>query len=197
MPSHLDSNFSSIFHRFLPPTSIPWTLKIIVFPMENNVFFKTPLFARSTDFQSSWVPTCLSKSTKIDQKSMPRCLPMFISFFDRFLLPTWTPWTQFGASGLAFSWFFRFRGNIDLGSDFGANMPPFFLQKSTKILPKIDPKMHHFFDRFLHRFFFDFGSILEAILEPSRPLFPSEGGWLRGQPFSMLRPCYFSMFVSS
>ena len=27
-----------------------------------------------------------------------------------------------------------------------------FLQKSTKILPKIDSKMHHFFDRFLHRF---------------------------------------------
>ena len=36
--------------------------------------------------------------------------------------------------------------------DFGANMLPFFLQKSTKILPKIDSKMHQFFDQFLHRF---------------------------------------------
>ena len=31
--------------------------------------------------------------------------------------------------------------------------------------------MHHFFDRFLHRFFFDFPSILEANLEPCWPLF--------------------------
>ena len=31
-------------------------------------------------------PTCLPKSTKIDQKSMPRCLPLLTSFFDRFLI---------------------------------------------------------------------------------------------------------------
>ena len=60
--------------------------------------------------------------------------------------------------------------------DFGANMPPFSLQKSTNILPKIDPKMHHFFDRFLHRFFFDFGSIFEANLEPCWPLFRLKHG---------------------
>ena len=43
-------------------------------------------------------------------------------------------------------------------------MARFFLQKSTKILPKIHSKMHHIFDRFFHRFFFDFDSILEANL---------------------------------
>ena len=32
------------------------------------------------------LPTCLPKSTKIDEKSMPRCLPMLTSFFDRFLI---------------------------------------------------------------------------------------------------------------
>ena len=32
------------------------------------------------------IPTCLPKSTKIAQKSMPRCLPMLNSFFDRFLI---------------------------------------------------------------------------------------------------------------
>ena len=31
-------------------------------------------------------PTCLPKFTKIAQKSMPRCLPMLNSFFDRFLI---------------------------------------------------------------------------------------------------------------
>ena len=67
--------------------------------------------------------------------------------------------------------------------DFGVNMLPFFLQKSTKILPKIDPKMHHFFDRFSHRFFFDFASILEANLEPCWPLFRLKYGdpiWGKG-----------------
>ena len=53
-------------------------------------------------------------------------------------------------------------------------MPPFCLQKSTKTLPKIDSKMHRLFDRFLHRFFFDFASILEANLEPCWPLFRSK-----------------------
>ena len=55
-------------------------------------------------------------------------------------------------------------------------MPPCFIQKSTKVFPKIDPKMHRFFDRFLHRFFFDFASILEANLEPCWPLFRSKHG---------------------
>ena len=36
--------------------------------------------------------------------------------------------------------------------DFSANMPPFFLQKSTKIYPKTDLERHRFFDRFWHRF---------------------------------------------
>ena len=47
-------------------------------------------------------------------------------------------------------------------------MAPFWLQKSSKILPKIDPKRHQFFDRFLHGFFYrfliDFGGQLGAML---------------------------------
>ena len=50
-------------------------------------------------------------------------------------------------------------------------MPPFSFQKSTKILPKIDPKMHRFFDRCLHRSFIDFCSILESNLAPRWQLF--------------------------
>ena len=36
-------------------------------------------------------------------------------------------------------------------------MPPFSVPKSIEILPKIDPKMHQFFDRILPRFLFPFG----------------------------------------
>ena len=45
-------------------------------------------------------------------------------------------------------------------------MAPFWFPKSSQILPKIDPKMHQFFDQFLHRFFLHFSSNLVAKLEP-------------------------------
>ena len=102
--------------------------------------------------------------TKIDQKSMPTWKSDFLKkpcfslgktkFFQKIALRSWH----------------RFL------IDFGANMPPFFLQKFTKILPKIDPKMHHFSDRFWHRFLIDFESILEANLEPCRPHFRRKWG---------------------
>ena len=60
--------------------------------------------------------------------------------------------------------------------DVGAYLPPFPVQKSTKIRSKIDPKMHQFFDRFRYRFFIDFWSILEANLEPCWPLFRTKYG---------------------
>ena len=94
----------------------------------------------------------------------------FWSIFDRVLLPTWTLRTQFGTSGLTFHWFFRFSAKIDFGSDFDANLPPFSLPKSIKIASKIDLERHQNFDRFLHRLFIDFDSILGAKLEPSWPL---------------------------
>ena len=84
-------------------------------------------------------------------------------FFQKIALPSWD------------RFFFAVRANI----------PPFSLQKSTKIFPKIDPKMHQFFDRFLHRCFIDFWSILEANLEPCWPLFRTkygEGIWGKGAP---------------
>ena len=65
---------------------------------------------------------------------------------------------------------------MPLGSPLGANMAPFWLPKSSQILPKIDPKMHQFFDRFLHRFFIDFCSFLEANLGPCWPHFRSKWG---------------------
>ena len=60
--------------------------------------------------------------------------------------------------------------------DLGANMAPFWLPKTFQILPKIDPKMHQIFDRFLHRFFLHFGSILGPKLGPCWPHFPPKWG---------------------
>ena len=60
---------------------------------------------------------------------------------------------------------------------FWCNMLPFSLQKSTKIDLKIDRERHQFLNRFLHRFFIDFGSILEAHLAPCWQLFRSKWGY--------------------
>ena len=102
-------------------------------------------------------PTCLPKSTKIDQKSMPRCLPILVSFFDHFLMGFCSqlrpPEPQKSSPRCSESTIFQknaFRNLHRFFIDFGTNMPPFSLQKSTKIAPKIDLGRHHFFDRFLH-----------------------------------------------
>ena len=79
---------------------------------------------------------------------------IFWSNFGRFLLPTSTPESQLNASRLAFSWFSASKVNIDFWSHFGTNLSRFWYPKSTKIQPKVDPKRHQFFDRFLHPFFF-------------------------------------------
>ena len=65
---------------------------------------------------------------------------------------------QLNASRLAFSWFSAFRVEIDFCSDFGANLPPFYFPKSTKIFQKVDPQRHQSSDRFLGRYLVDLGS---------------------------------------
>ena len=125
------------------------------------------------DFDSVSLPTWSPKSRKIDQKSMPRWLPMLTSFLDRFFIDFCS---QLGASEpekssprcsestifqkIAFRSWHRFL------IDVGANLPPFSLPKSMKILLKIDPKMHQFCDRFGDGFFIDLVSILKANLAP-------------------------------
>ena len=82
---------------------------------------------------------------------MPRCLPMLTSFFDRFLMGFCSqlrPPEPHGSSPrcsestiyqkIAFRNLYRFF------IDFGANMPPFSLQKSTKIASKIYLGRHNF-----------------------------------------------------
>ena len=109
---------------------------------------------------------------------MPRCLPILTPFLDRFLIGFYfqlgPPEPEKSSPRCSESTIFQ---KIALRSwhrfliDFSANMPPFFDQKSTNNLPKIDPKRHHFFDRFLDRFFIDVCSMLEANLAPCWPLF--------------------------
>ena len=91
---------------------------------------------------------------------------MLGSIFGWFLLPTWTPWTQFGTSGLAPNAFFPVFWEIDIWSHFGANLAPFWHPKSTKIHAKIDSKRHPKNDRFPDRFFAQVGSILGPKLGP-------------------------------
>ena len=114
---------------------------------------------------------------------MPRCLPMLTSFFDRFWMGFCSqlrPPEPHGSSPrCSESTIFQkiaFRNWHRFLIDFGANLAPFCLPKSTKILSKIDPKMQQFFDRFLHRFFIDFWSILEPNLGPCWPLFRLKRG---------------------
>ena len=114
---------------------------------------------------------------------MPRCLPMLTSFFDRFLIgfcfQLWPPEPHGSSPRCSESTIYQkiaFRILHRFFIDFGANMPPFSLQKSTKIASNIDLGRHHFFDRFWHRFFIDFCSIWEANLAPCWPLFPQNGG---------------------
>ena len=71
--------------------------------------------------------------------------------------------------------------------DFGANLRPFFVPKSTKIASKIDLERHRFF----HRFLIDFGSILEVNLGPCWPLFRLQKGGACGSPPLFLLRCFF------
>ena len=143
-------------------------------------------------------PSWSQKSTKIQEKSMPRCHPSWTPFFNRFLIDFYSqlrpPESQKSSPRCSESTIFQkiaFRNWHRFLIDFGANLAPFCLPKSTKILPKIDPKMHQIFDRFLHRFFLHFGSILGPKLGPCWPHFRSP---FETPPPFLLGLCSFPIF---
>ena len=121
-------------------------------------------------FPPNLEPKIQENRSKIDAEMASHVDLIFGSIFSRFLLPTWTLRTSFGASGLAPNGFFRIFRKPHIGCDFGANLAPFSLPKSMKIHPKIDPKMDQFCDRFGDGFFIDLESILKANLGPCWPL---------------------------
>ena len=106
-------------------------------------------------FDPNMAPTWPSKSTKIHEKSMPRCLPILISFSYRF-----------------FCWFLFF---------FCFSFDPLFQLKSSPLLPnrvhgfqvgsknrsKIYQKSLSTWEGLLASIFHGFWSILEAKMEPS------------------------------
>ena len=133
---------------------------------------------------------------------MPRCLPMLTSLFKSLLMgfcsqlrPLEPQESSPRCSESTIYQKIAFRNLYRFVIDFGANMPPFSLPKSTKILPKIDPNMHQFCDRFLHRFFIDFCSIWEANLEPCWPPFRSKwGGAIKSRPLFCCAYVLFRFF---
>ena len=151
------------------PRALGGPLFLIIFSM---LFWHRFLVDLGSIFPPNLPPQNLQNPRKIDAKSLSILDFKFRSIFDRFWLPTWTPRTSFGASGLAPNGIFRIFRKPHVGCDFGANLAPFSSPKSTKIHQKIDPKMHQILDRFFDRFFIDVGSILEANLEPCWPPFP-------------------------
>ena len=89
-------------------------------------------------FMPTSLPTCLPKSTKIDEKSMPRCLPMLTSFFDRFGIDFYCqlapPEPQKSSPRCSESTIFQrivFRTWHRFLIDVGANLAPFCLPKSS------------------------------------------------------------------
>ena len=140
-------------HRLTP--GVKWRLDLLLrlfghlvalhFFIDFSMPFLKPL---GSIFPPNLPPKIHQNPSKIDAKMPSQVDLIFWSIFVRILLPTSTPRTQFGTSGLAPNAIFHIFWELNFWCDFGANMPPFSLQKSTKILPKIDPKMHQFFDRF-------------------------------------------------
>ena len=134
-------------------------------------FFDAILDASWLDFPSQLASQNPQNPSKIDAEMhiilhviLPRLL---IDFCSQLRLPE----SQKSSPGCSESTIFQkiaFRNWHRFLIDYGGNLPPFCLPKSTTILPKIDSKMHQFFDRFLDGFWdgflMDFGSQLGAML---------------------------------
>ena len=103
--------FTSIFHRFLLPTSTPWISKNLIFPKEKQGFIKTTPFEDNIDFGfdvGANLPPCWPPKSKIFRfLGVPRGLQNFIFFCIDFLSilgPCWPPtWAHLGGQdGLEF-----------------------------------------------------------------------------------------------
>ena len=152
------------------------------FWFHSGSFFLPTRLPKTIQFGLFFLPTPRNrpKSNKNRCQEAPHLgLQILFDFwwiFHRFLHP-WNP--QNHKKALVFIKFFDFRhlqDEIYFGCHFGTNLAPYSLPKSTKIAPKIDPKRHQNFDRFLHRFFIDVGSFWEASLAPCWPLFRQKYG---------------------
>ena len=181
MPSHVDFVFWSIFDWFWLPTSTPWTLKITVFPEENEVF-KNSRFEVDIDFWSILVPTCIHFPFRIHQnpsknRSQDASLfrSIFVSIFLRF---SFDFGGQLGAMLATFSLKIR-RGYLTEGwfllglssfSIFWASWPPLgalwarFGRVRASILEVFGAHFLHIFQGFGSHFFSNLSPVLKHLL---------------------------------
>ena len=104
-PSVSALSLTSIFDRFLLPTSTPWISKKCIFPKEKQGFFKKPPFEDNIDFGfdfgANLLPCCLPKSKIFRNSGLPRCLQnlmLFWMYFLSILVPSWRPtWGHLGS----------------------------------------------------------------------------------------------------
>ena len=104
-PSVSASFFTSIFDRFLLPTSTPWISKKYVFPNEKQGFFKKARFEDNIDFgtdvDANLPPCCPPKSKIFRNSGLPRALQNFIFFcidLLSILATSWPPtWVHLGS----------------------------------------------------------------------------------------------------
>ena len=104
-PSVSASFFTSIFDRFLLPSSTPWVSKNYSFPKEKQCFFIKTLFEDNIDFGidfgANLPPCCPPKSKIFGFLGLPRGLQNFIVFridFLSILAPSWPPtWSHLGS----------------------------------------------------------------------------------------------------
>ena len=129
---------------------------------------------------------------------MPRCIPSWMPFSDRFLIDFCSqlgpPDPEKSSPRFSQSTILEkspFQVNINFWFHFGANLPLFWHQKSNKFRPNIDPKTHQKNDRVWDRFFWPswlhLGSQVGARLAPFSPKVGRCCGVL---PSSLFR-CFF------
>ena len=133
---------------------------------------------------------------------MPSLLDfIFGSFFLRFFSQLASPDPDFSSPRCSESTIFQkmpFEVNIDLYSDFRSEMFLFSIPKYVKIVSKFDLKNHHVLECYLHGFLPHFGSIFEANLMPSWPLFRSKlGGRVRNARSFCLVHVIFHLYYNN
>ena len=161
-----------------------------IFSLFFRICFSMPFWIDFVSiFDPILAPTWPPKSTKIHEKSMPRCLPKMTSFFDRFLIDFWS---QFGPpepqKSLKFYWFFNvflIFGVLNIRSILGSIWVPTWLHFCTPNPSKPSPKSIPRAIKILIDFCFDFspcwlrvgsqlGAMLGTFFEPKHPKMPPE-----------------------
>ena len=122
-------------------------------------------------------PTCLLKSTKIHEKSMPRAIPILRLFFDRFSIDFCSMSSKphflikiYGFYNI-FLLFSLFKIWSIYGCIFYATWLVFWFQKINEKTKNTDSKRHRKIVRLWDRFFIDFRCVLEAKLDLCWPPF--------------------------